>query len=104
MTSLAKTYPPIDYREEIRVIDLDKPIPDNAEQLGEVKIGDSGFTAKCHYDLVIETAKMEARKAGGNVIKITEHKLPTVMGSTCHRISVLILKVNTKQQKTPVRI
>jgi len=41
---------------------------------------------------VVETAKEAARKAGGNVVKITKHTPPN-LGSTCHRIEGRILLV-----------
>ena len=92
-TSLSKSYAPLDYREEVVVIGLNQPEPDDAETLGQVKIGDTGFSTNCDYNVVIDKAKLEARKAGGNAIKITEHKPPTAMGSFCHRITANILKV-----------
>ena len=92
-TSISKTYPALDYKQEVAVIGLDKAEPKGAERLGQVKLGDTGFSTNCSYDVVIEAAKLEARKVGGNAIKITEHKLPTALGSTCHRITAIILKV-----------
>lgn len=92
-TSISRTYPPLDYKQEVIVIGLDQSEPDNAEVLGQVKIGDTGFSTKCGYEIVIDKAKLEARKAGGNAIKIIDHKPPTVMGSTCHIITARILKV-----------
>ena len=93
-TSITKTYPALDYREEVVVIGLDDPMPADAEQIGTVKIGDSGFSTDCGWDIVIEKATAEARKAGGNAIKIIKHSPPNALGSTCHRITALILKVS----------
>jgi hypothetical protein len=92
-TKLKKSYPPLDYRQEVVVFELNEADPVNAEQLGVVKIGDSGFSTNCDYTMVLEKAKLEARKAGGNAIKIVEHKQPSGMGSSCHRITAKILKV-----------
>lgn len=93
VTNLTTTYKPLDYDQEIVVIGLEQNIPEGSEELGRVKIGDSGFTTNCGYETVINKAKEEARKAGGNSIKITEHKPPTMMGSSCHRITATILKI-----------
>lgn len=71
--------------------------PNDAQLLGSIKIGDSGFSTKCSYDKVIAFAHKEARSIGGNAIKITAHRLPSVLGSTCHRIEADILKVNIGQ-------
>ena len=92
-TSLSKKYPALDYKQAVLVIGLDQTEPDEAEVLGKVKIGDKGFTTNCSYETVIDKAKMEARKVGGNAIKIIEHKPPTIMGSSCHRITAEILRI-----------
>lgn len=92
-TTMSKSYPPLDYREEVVVIGPDGMEPEFFELLGEVKVGDSGFTTNCSFETVLEEAKLAARKAGGNVIKITEHKLPSPLVSSCHRITARILRV-----------
>lgn len=92
-TSVIKKYEPIDYRTDVVVLGLNDQIPDEAEELGEIKVGDSGFSTKCAYEDVIAVSKIEAMKIGGNVLKITEHKLPSAMGSTCHRIKAKIFKL-----------
>ncbi|MCL2327068.1 MAG: hypothetical protein FWC39_01000 [Bacteroidetes bacterium] len=92
-SSIQKTYAPLDYKEEVRVFNLGEETPPNAEKLGTVKVGDSGFSTNCNYAVVIDKAKTEARKVGGNALKITEYKLPDVM-STCHRITADVLKVD----------
>lgn len=92
-TTINKTYPPLDYREKVVVLDITREEPENAEMLGEIKLGDTGFSIKCGYDLAIEKAKMEARKSGGNVVKIIDHRPPSAFGSTCHRITAKILRV-----------
>jgi len=100
-TSISRSYPPLDYKQEVVVIGLDQSEPDNSEILGQLKIGDTGFSTKCGYDIVIDKAKLEARKAGGNAIKIIEHTPPSAMGSTCHRITAKILKVENIENYTP---
>lgn len=91
-TSIRSSYPPLDYKEDVVVMGLNQAEPELAELIGYVKITDTGFTANCGYDLVIEKAKLEARKVGGNAIKIIEH-MPPSFGSSCHRIVAKILKV-----------
>jgi len=41
--------------------------------LGKIKIGDTGFSTDCSYEKAIEIAELEARKVGGNAVKITKH-------------------------------
>lgn len=101
ITSISKSYPALDYKQEVVVLGLTQSEPDKAEMLGLVRIGDTGFSNNCSYDVVIESAKLEARKAGGNMIKITDHMLPSVWGSSCHQIIARILKVDNIEDYTP---
>lgn len=92
VTNLEHHYETLDYKAKVLVLDLDEAIPSDAEELGDIKLGDTGFSTNCNYDVVIEKAKFEARKAGGNALKIIEHKRPSLM-SSCHRITAKILRV-----------
>jgi hypothetical protein len=100
---IQKKYPTLDYQIEVKVLGLDDPIPGNTIELGKGKIGDSGFSTNCGYDIVIEKAKIEARKSGGNLIKITEHKKPGFV-STCHRIKFVVLRQEAKEEVNPEEV
>lgn len=91
---LTKEYPPLDYREEVKISSLNDKTPILGEELAILSVGDNGFTTKCNFEEMIEYAKVEARKIGGNTIKIIEHKNPDFV-STCHRIIVKIYKLNS---------
>lgn len=95
-TTLSQKYEPLDYRQEVMVIDLADASPASAELLGTLKIGDAGMSTKCNFAQVLEKAKEEARKVGGNAVKITEHKTPDFM-SSCHRISAEVLRLDNAQ-------
>jgi len=92
-TTVSQTLPASDYKGEVIVIGLEEAFPEDAKELGTVKIGDTGFTTNCGWEVVIAEAKLEARKAGGNALKIVSHKPPTTLGSSCHRIVATILLV-----------
>ncbi|MEI7503652.1 MAG: hypothetical protein WCJ61_10250 [Paludibacter sp.] len=94
ITSITKNYAALDSTQEVKVIELTEEVPLQSELLGEVKIGDSGFTNKCDLPTVLAAAKLEARKVGGNAIKITSHHIPDY-ASSCHRISANIYKVSS---------
>lgn len=94
-TNISKRYVPINYREDIRVLGIEDTIPVNSEEIGTVKIGDTGFSGNCSWDEVIDKAKMEARRIGGNAIKITNYIPPSALGSSCHRITATILKIDS---------
>ena len=97
VTQMSKSYEPLNYQEAVVVLSSEQAAPPEAELLGELKIGDTGFSTKCDYEEVIVAAKEAARKAGGNVVKITEHKLPG-LASSCHRIKANILRVADTDQ------
>ena len=93
-SKISSSYQPLTQSQEIAVIEMSQPHPENAAVLGTIKIGDSGFTTKNGtYEAVLNIAKEQARQAGGNVVKITEHKSPD-MFSTIHRIKADILRVD----------
>ncbi|GGB83942.1 hypothetical protein [Dyadobacter sediminis] len=92
-TNITQKYEPLDYKEEVLVIELPDKAPESAESLGTIKIGDAGMSVQCSYSQVLGKAKEEARKAGGNAIRITAHKTPDFM-SSCHRISAEVLRID----------
>lgn len=98
--NIQSNLPPLDFKQDVVVIELNQQKPENAEVLGVLKIGDSGFTTNCDYALVLDMAKTEARKVGGNAIKIEEHKLPG-FSSTCHRIKASVLKIANIESFVP---
>ena len=91
-SSMQKTYAPLDYKEEVRVFEIGEEIPPNSEKLGTIKVDDSGFSTNCGYAIVLDKAKTESRRVGGNALKITEHKNPDLW-SSCHRITADVYKV-----------
>jgi hypothetical protein len=99
-TIISKSYSAQNKNEEVRIYGLQDPVPGNSEELGVVRIGDNGFSTNCGWDDVIIIAKNEARKVGGNAIKITEHYPPSAFGSSCDRITAKILKVKNFEDNT----
>jgi hypothetical protein len=92
-TQIVKQYAPLGKNEEVIVFERGQFYPEDAEEVGTIKISDSGFTTECTYEMVLENARVQARKAGGNAVAITEHSLPD-FGSSCHRIKAKILRMN----------
>jgi len=79
-------------QEAVRVFERSEIIPENAEFLGTVKVQGAGFTTKCSFEEVVILAKAEARRVGGNAIKITHHSAPNSV-SPCHNIIANIYKI-----------
>jgi hypothetical protein len=97
-TKLAnKNYQKLGEDNQIFVLEKDEVLPTNSEFIGDIKIGDSGFTTDCGYNKVVADATTSARNAGGNILQITEIKKPTALGSSCYRIKAKIYRnLNTE--------
>lgn len=79
------TYPKLDPNTEVIVLASDEKVPDKSDFIGELKIGDSGFSTDCGYKKVMQEAKDEARQNGANLLEIVQIKEPN-FGSTCYRL------------------
>lgn len=97
VSNVNKNYHALEASAEIVVLGEAEQAPADAELIGEVKVGDSGFTTKNgSYEDVLALAKDRVRQAGGNILKITEHKTPDAF-STIHRIKAQILRVENPE-------
>lgn len=76
----------------IIVLEKNDVLPQNSEFIGDIKVGDSGFTTDCGYNKVVADATNSARTSGANIIQITEIKKPSLFGSTCYRIKAKIYR------------
>jgi hypothetical protein len=65
---------PLPEDSAVLVLDANKALPDGCREIGKIKADAGG--AECHYSTVIANAKDQARKMGGNVIKITRYWEP----------------------------
>ncbi|WP_166963864.1 DUF2846 domain-containing protein [Yeosuana marina] len=75
----------IEDNTQIFILGVNEKIPESSKFVGDLKIGDSGFSTDCGYETVIENAKLTAKKSGANLIQLIEVKKPN-FGSTCYRI------------------
>lgn len=80
--------------QNVVVYNENEAVSQNFTLIGNVSLGDSGFTTNCDFETMINIAKNEARKIGGNALKITKHILPSFFGSSCHRIQADILDIS----------
>lgn len=97
-TNLTSKHASLQYDEEVLVLEKSDSLPVSAEVLGTVKIGDSGMSTKCNLSQVLAKAKEQARIAGGNSIRIIEHKSPDFM-SSCHRIVAEVIRLDSESIK-----
>ena len=63
-----------------------------AQELGDIRIKDSGLSLNCDYDAVVALGTQQAQQLGANVLRIYAHELPGTW-STCHRIRAKALRV-----------
>ena len=81
-------YPMLEPDDEVVVIERYAPAPDNADKIGSIKVGDTGFTLEKNgtFEKVMNIIDSRSREVGGNVIKITDHRAPDFF-STVHRVN-----------------
>lgn len=75
------------------VVSISGQVPQGCLFLGELKVGDSGFSTDCNYNTVMELVRERTRKIGGNLIKLTSIKPPSFT-STCYRIRADIYHIS----------
>lgn len=92
-TRIQKSYPARPADSPVLVYEYTDSLPPAAEVLGNVEVRDNGLSTNCAYAVVLQLAKNETNKAGGNGFILTWHKEPTVFGSSCHQIAGNILLV-----------
>lgn len=74
--------------------DKNDTLPVATEKLGATRVFDNLSTAEFDYNSMVELAKLEASKAGGNAIKINKHHMPNLLIPS-HYVYADILKVDT---------
>ncbi len=79
------SYPVTTEPQDVVVLGPQSAVPESAERLGSVRITDSGFTLECSYEEVLDKARRETSRWGGNLLHIIAHRRPDLW-STCHRI------------------
>ncbi len=95
-THLTNTsFAPIASKEDIILLDEKDKVPENSVLIGDLKIGDSGFSTDCSYQTVIENAINTAKNSGANIIQLIEIKEPN-FASTCYRIKTKLYRNNSQ--------
>ena len=85
-------FPPT--QEKVEIMGVGQTIPDDAILIGNITIGDTGFTSakNCTYAKVIQEASVMAQQMGGNMVYVVSHKEPDFV-CTCHRINANVYQV-----------
>ncbi|MEI6556009.1 MAG: hypothetical protein WCL70_10485 [Paludibacter sp.] len=93
-TSLIKKEKPLSKNSIVVVYDKNDTLPAATKKLGTTRVNDNASTVEFDYNFVVEVAKLEAGKAGGNAIRIIKHQLPNLL-NTGHEVYADILKIDT---------
>jgi S1-C subfamily serine protease len=94
-TTISKKLPSLANDVNVTVYGLYDNVPVTSQNIGSIRIGDSGFSVNCGWNRVIETAVTECRKLGGNALKITSISEPDFF-STCYRITAYVLYIDSQ--------
>ncbi|GGG27262.1 hypothetical protein [Hymenobacter glacieicola] len=84
---------PVAVHEGFLVVKETETFAAPAQEVGDIQIRDAGLTLDCDYDKVVELAAEKARQMGANVLRIYDHRLPSLYGSSCHRIRAKALRI-----------
>ena len=87
ITHIERSYSPRVAAEEVLLYGVGQTVPESAELIGTVKVVDRGASTKCNYDQVVALAKQTTSKSGGNALALTDHREPSLLGSSCHQIT-----------------
>lgn len=92
ITQIEKTYPAIS-TDSVAVYETFDSVKADAEVLGTIQVKDKGLTTNCGLERMLGIARQKTAEAGGNILKLTEHRYPD-MRSTCHRLWGTMLRTN----------
>lgn len=101
-TSFNKHYKSLKDKTSIVVYEKNDTLPSPSETLGTVKIVDYGLTSGFNYNSLIESAKTEAAKVGGNVIQINKLLTPTLLNPV-YLLKADILKAEENDIHLPAK-
>lgn len=87
LTYIEKKYPSRIAADEVHLYGVGQTVPETAERIGSVRVVDGGASTKCNYEQVVALAKQETAKSGGNALALTDHRKPSLLGSSCHQIA-----------------
>lgn len=97
MKNITKQLPPLDESAEVIVYEMGDTVPERSEILGGFYFSHNG-----DWETVLETAKKEARAAGGNglEIQLQANRYPSKNRNKTYLLSAFILNINDSIEPT----
>lgn len=87
--------------DSIAVYEPGQDVPQGTQEIGKVRVMEGGITltTKCLYANMLSLAVKKTAECGGNGLRIDEHKQPSQLGSSCHRIRGTMLLLPDSVEK-----
>lgn len=98
--SISKNYSYLPIDAKIAILEVKHNVPVNAEKLGFISFGDSGFSTDCDYYSNLSKARKRAREIGANIVKINHLDEPSVV-SSCYRMNISFYKYDGDASQLP---
>jgi hypothetical protein len=80
---------------DLVIYEISEQIDPSCEEVGDVFVGDTGFTMDCGWDQVIDAVRREACTFGADAAQIVAHHEPSFTGSTCHQVRARLVVCST---------
>jgi hypothetical protein len=84
-----------DPRNELEILEAERPMPDGCRQRGDIFIGDSGSTSKCKPKHLLDELRSAACARGIEKAQII-HITPPRGGSSCHQLRAALLTCDSR--------
>ena len=92
--------PKLSIDENVALLDIEHNIPENVVKVGDLRFQDSMLATDCSFNSLMNKARIEARKNGANIVKVTEKKKPDLW-STCYRLKIELYKYDGDVSSLP---
>lgn len=99
-SNLTNAQPELPADEEVVFLDLKHEVPEEVMKIGSLKFQDTGFSTDCSFNSILNKARIEARKNGANIVKVTEKKSPDLW-SSCYRLNIDLYKFDGNVSSLP---
>ncbi|HEY2775238.1 MAG TPA: hypothetical protein VGK20_14415 [Candidatus Binatia bacterium] len=80
---------------------MNDAVPGNALLIGEVRLGDTGFSTRCSQQEAMERVRAQACRIGADLVKITAQNYPNFV-STCYRVRAGLYRKGAAPTSAPV--
>lgn len=98
--SISKNYSYLPIDAKIAILEVKHNVPANADKLGFISFGDSGFSTDCDYYSNLSKARKRAREIGANIVKINQVTEPSIV-SSCYRMYISFYKYDGDVSQLP---